>query len=78
MLTIVITFVVVTAVYAGLFWFAFRRVAMHLRGNQEATKAVVEHVLLPLLGRNPGVPVEEVEEEETSNNESSLTQGSKE
>lgn len=63
MLTMVITFVLVTAVYAGVLWFGFRRVAMHLRGNQEATKAVVEHVLIPLLGRKPEASVEDEEDQ---------------
>jgi hypothetical protein len=66
MLTMFITFVVVTTAYAGVFWFGFRRVALHLRGNQEATKAVVEHVLIPLFGRNPKAPAEEEAGEEES------------
>jgi hypothetical protein len=34
-----------------LVWFGCQRVALHLRGNPDATKAVVEHVLIPLFGR---------------------------
>jgi hypothetical protein len=36
-----------------LVWFGCQRVAVHLRGNPDATKAVVEHVLIPLFGRKP-------------------------
>lgn len=37
---------------AGAFiWIGCRRVADHLRGKPEATSQVVEHVLMPLLGR---------------------------
>jgi hypothetical protein len=34
-----------------LIWIGCRRVAGHLRGKPEATRMVVEHVLMPLLGR---------------------------
>lgn len=46
-----LTFVVMTATFAVLLWFGFHRVALHLRGNPDATRAVVEHVLIPLFGR---------------------------
>ncbi len=61
MLTVFITFVVLTTLYAVLFWLGCRRVTIHLQGNPEATKAVVDHVLIPLLGRQREV------EEETGN-----------
>ena len=48
---VVMTFILTTGVYACLMWLAGRRVAHHLRGNPEAVKAVTEHVLLPMLGR---------------------------
>lgn len=54
-----LTFVFVTAAYAALIGFALYRVATHLRGNEQATKAVVDHVLLPLFGKAPeNVPKE--------------------
>lgn len=43
-----------TAMLAGvglLIWIGCRRVADHLRGKPEATGQVVEHVLMPLLGK---------------------------
>jgi hypothetical protein len=46
-----LTFVVMLSGFAVLVWFGFHRIALHLRGNPEATKAVVEHVLIPLFGR---------------------------
>ncbi len=46
-----VTFVVTLAAFAVLGWLGFRRIALHLRGNPEATKAVVEHVFIPLFGR---------------------------
>jgi hypothetical protein len=51
MAMIVTTFILTTVLYGTLMVFAFRRVASHLQGNAEATKTVVEHVLIPLLGR---------------------------
>lgn len=38
-------------VAAGGFW--LYRVALHLRGNEEATRAVVRHVLMPLVAAEP-------------------------
>jgi hypothetical protein len=61
MLWVFLTFLLTTALYGALLFLAFRRVTAHLQGNSEATKNVVEHVLIPLLGRKP-----EVEEEEKS------------
>lgn len=46
-----LTFVVVMSGLCVLLWLGFHRIAMHLRGNPEATRAVVEHVLIPLFGR---------------------------
>lgn len=46
-----VTFVVVLAGMAALIWIGCQRVALHLRGKPEATRAVVEHVLMPLFGR---------------------------
>jgi hypothetical protein len=56
MLIGLMTFIVTTAVYALLFLLACRRVAKHLQGNTEGTKAVVENVLLPVLGRRVEKP----------------------
>lgn len=51
MILVVLTFILTTGVYACLMWLACRWVAHHLRGNPEAIKAVTEHVLLPMVGR---------------------------
>lgn len=50
MFLILVAFVATVGV---LVWFGCQRVAAHLRGNPDATKAVVEHVLIPLFGRKP-------------------------
>lgn len=46
-----LTFIAMLAGMAALVWFGCQRVAMHLSGKPEATRAVVEHVLMPLFGR---------------------------
>jgi len=51
MFLIFMTFILTTALYGCLLFLACRRVARHLQGNQDAVKAVTEHVLLPMLGR---------------------------
>jgi len=63
MLAVFITFVALTTGYVAMFWCGVRRVTRHLQGNQEATQAVVEHVLIPLFRRKPEVPAKEEEEE---------------
>ena len=50
MFLILVAFV---ATVGAVLWFGCQRVAVHLRGNPDATKAVVEHVLIPLFGRKP-------------------------
>ena len=50
-LTICLTFMGTTGIYAVVLWLACHRVSCHLQGNAEAANAVVQHVLLPLLGR---------------------------
>ena len=50
MFLILVAFVATVGV---LLWLGCQRVAVHLRGNPDATKAVVEHVLIPLFGRKP-------------------------
>jgi hypothetical protein len=51
MLLIFLTFILTTCLYCSLLFLACRSVARHLQGNNEAVKAVTEHVLLPMLGR---------------------------
>lgn len=51
MILVLVTFVVTTGIYLGLLVLAFRRVARHLQGHPEATRAVTEHVLIPILGK---------------------------
>jgi len=53
MLDICITFIVTTALYGILAYFALRRVAKHLQGNEAAIKQVSEHVFCPIFGRKP-------------------------
>jgi hypothetical protein len=53
MFSILATFVVTTAIYVVLVALVLRRVARHCQGNETATRAVTEHVLLPVLGRAP-------------------------
>jgi hypothetical protein len=58
MITIFAVFLLTTALYGAVLFLAFRRVAEHLKGNAEATKSVVDHIVIPLLGRKPQAPVE--------------------
>ena len=51
MFFIFITWLITTLVYGALGWIAIRRVVKHLRGNEVGMRAVVEHVLLPMLGK---------------------------
>jgi hypothetical protein len=51
-----LTFVFMTTLLAVLLWLGFNRVTLHLRDNPEATRAVVEHVLIPLFGRKEEPP----------------------
>ena len=53
MFLILVTFLVSTAIHVVLLAFVLRRVARHCQGNETATRAVMEHVLLPILGRAP-------------------------
>ena len=50
MFSILATFVVTTAIYVGLPAMVLRRVARHCQGNEAATKALSEHLFLPILG----------------------------
>ena len=50
-LTILLTAVFTLACHISLLWFFFRRVALHIQGDANATQAVVDHVLVPILGR---------------------------
>jgi hypothetical protein len=51
MMEVLVTFIVTTAIYAVGLWMALRRVAVHLKDNEAGSKAVTEHVLLPILGK---------------------------
>ena len=53
MFLMVLTFVMTTAIYGILVGLAFRRVLRHLQNNPEGVRAVTDHVLIPLLGRQP-------------------------
>jgi hypothetical protein len=51
LVAILVTFVLTTVLYAGLGVWGLMRVIGHLQTNRTAMQAVVEHVLMPLLGR---------------------------
>jgi hypothetical protein len=55
---VLLTFVVTTVIYAALLALAFHRVARHMQGNPEGMRAVTEHVLVPLLGKQQNEPDE--------------------
>ncbi len=54
LMILLVAFVLATALWGVLLWLAARRVLRHIRGDAEATRAVVEHVLMPLVGKKPG------------------------
>jgi hypothetical protein len=56
MLASIIVFLVVNAFYLGLAGFAVYRVAQHLRGNDEAARMVLQHVLVPLFAGRKAEP----------------------
>jgi hypothetical protein len=58
-LTICLTFVGTTMLYAAALFLACRRVMRHLQGKAPAIAAVVEHVLVPLFGRRNPSPSDE-------------------
>jgi len=51
MFLIVLTLTAMLGVAGVLMWIGCQRVAGHLRDKPEATGQVVEHVLMPLLGK---------------------------
>jgi hypothetical protein len=59
--TMFVTFVVMLIAIAVLVALGCHHVALHLRGNPEATKAVVEHVLIPMFA-GPEEPEPEIPE----------------
>jgi hypothetical protein len=65
-LTICLTFVGTSLLYALIGCVACWRVARHLRGNPVGTTAVVEHLLIPFFGPSArlGVTLAPVEEGE--------------
>ena len=50
------TFVAANVLTGCVVWLACRRVLHHLQGDRDATKAVVENFLMPLLGRRKAEP----------------------
>lgn len=51
MFFIVLTLTAMLGVVGVLIWIGCLRVAAHLRDKPEATGQIVEHVLMPILGR---------------------------
>jgi hypothetical protein len=49
--TVLATFLVTSCGWLLLAVFVCRRVALHCRGNEAATKGLAEHVLMPIIGR---------------------------
>jgi hypothetical protein len=60
-LTICITFLCTSILYAAILFLAFRRVGRHLQGNAAAIAVVTEHVLVPLFGSKALPPNEDSE-----------------
>jgi hypothetical protein len=59
-ITICVTFICTSLLYAAILFLAFRRVCRHLQGNAVAISVVTEHVLVPLFGsKSPPVPAED-------------------
>jgi hypothetical protein len=63
LLTVCLTFVGTTLMYALLLCLILYRLARHLRGNEVGMQAVVEHVLLPVFGGSRAAPVQPVDAE---------------
>jgi hypothetical protein len=61
MTALLLIFVLTLSAFAVLVGFGFYRIALHLRGNPEATKAVLEHVLIPMFA-GPEEPEPEIPE----------------
>jgi hypothetical protein len=57
LLTIALTFIATSGLYVAALLFACWRVGRHLSGDGYATNMVVEHVILPVLGRKKASPV---------------------
>ena len=68
LLTIATTFIATSAIYSLAVGFALWRVGCHLRGDNYATGMVVEHVLLPILGRRKVAAPPAVETPAPANN----------
>lgn len=60
MLELVILIVIAT-IFAGV-CMAISRIANHMQGNPEATKAMIEHFFLPLFGAKPKPEAAELED----------------
>lgn len=59
MTLVLLTFILTTAGYAVLLWFALRKVMSHLQNNPEAQAAVTKHVVGPLFSSNEPPVAEE-------------------
>ena len=71
MIIVFVTFILLTTIgYGVLVWFCLRRVTAHLQDNPDATRAVVDHVLIPILGRR--LVEASIENEAPKSNQKSL------
>jgi hypothetical protein len=52
-MTILVTFLLTSAMYAALVACGAVRVIRHLQTDRAGVQAVIDHVLMPLLGRTP-------------------------
>ncbi|QEL18779.1 hypothetical protein [Limnoglobus roseus] len=50
MFIFVFAFLVTTAFYGFLAWLGMKRLVRHMQGSDEALKAIVQHVLVPVFG----------------------------
>ncbi len=51
LVAILVTFVLTTVLYAGLGVWGLMRVIRHLKTDRAAVQVMIEHVLMPMLGR---------------------------
>lgn len=61
-MTMLVTFLVTTGLYAALVVWGAARVIRHMQADRAAVQVVIEHVLMPVLGRAP----EQVEKKKTA------------
>ena len=66
-MSILMTFVLTTALNVALVVYAFRKVTAYLQRNAEARDKVVEHVLIPIFGQKPDHAKNETQQDRVKN-----------